>query len=101
VELQKCRDHWTVLKGRLASTDESGQEAAQADFQRSTDLVLYAVSTIDSDVKSGKLSKETLRYEKFIDYAAEGYGLTTKSQVLSVQFRQELTSRLRETASAQ
>ncbi len=99
MDLQNCIDNWTVLKGRLASTNESGREAAQADFQKSPELVLYAVSTIDSDVRSGKLSKETFRYERFIDYAAEGYGLTAKSPVASVQFRRDLTSHLRETAA--
>ena len=97
--LHEYHDHRTTLKGRLANTNEFGKEAAIADFKKSPDLLFYCLCTIDGDIRSGKFSKDIFQYQKFFDYAEEGYCLTYKNSEGSKLYRQELDTRFQKVAN--
>jgi hypothetical protein len=64
---------WIGLERRI-TLGQAGREAASIDFTESQDFVVYAISAIDSKVRSGKLTKGTPSFQAFMDYYEEGYG---------------------------
>jgi len=87
---------YATLTQKLQFSAITGSSAAQEHYRAGPDLAWVMATMIDSQIKSGAITRRTPAYEKFVDYAQVVFGLIRNNESGSAYFRTELEQSLQD-----